>query len=187
MAGEAPRVDGLKLRPLTPADMETVRRWRNDHLEGLRTPYPLTREQQEQFYKDVICNRDSQHRYWAVEGDGLVGMVGLTYIQWENRLAEISLITDPYARKRGIGSDAVKLALEQAFGNMGLLTVYGECYECNPACGFWHRMTERYHGVTATLPRRKFWHGKLWDSLYFSIDADGFAGGVGSCTSESAS
>ena len=97
---------------------------------------------------------------------------GLTYIQWENRLAEISLIVDPDLVKQGIGSDAVEMLLDEAFNKMNLKTVFGECYKSNSAHEFWFRLTQKYEGYTTILPNRKYWNGEYSDSLFFSIDAE---------------
>ena len=105
-------------------------------------------------------------------GSVLVGMCGLVDIQWENSIAEISLIIDPKQQKRGMGYSAVELVLDEAFNRMGLKTVFGECYECNPAICFWKKITQKYNGYGTALLNRKLWNGKLYDSLYFSIDSD---------------
>ncbi|MDD5220903.1 MAG: GNAT family N-acetyltransferase, partial [Candidatus Bipolaricaulis sp.] len=56
----------MKLKELSLQDCEQARIWRNECLESLRTPFPLTKEMQEQFYKDVVCNRGSHARYWGI-------------------------------------------------------------------------------------------------------------------------
>ena len=167
------------LRPLTAEDAETVRQWRNADRSGLRTPFMLTREMQQAFHAS-LADRNAPHRYWAVSrfaepSNDLAAMAGLTYIQWENGLAEISLIVSPIEVGKGIGREAVRLALMEAFDRMRLLTVVGECYECNPAVGFWRKVVADYGGSLATLPRRKWWDGRLWDSLVFAIAQDGWA------------
>ena len=47
----------MTLEPLTLEDMETIRHWRHEIKETLRTPYVLTKEMQEDYYhiKDS-CN-----------------------------------------------------------------------------------------------------------------------------------
>lgn len=183
----------MRLDVLTMDQCERVRLWRNDCLETLRTPYPLTKEQQEEFYRTRVCNPDSSHRYYAVlakrselsdkpdfpDTKEFIGMAGLTYIQRENRIAEISLILDPVMRGKGLGEKAVDLLLEEAFDRLGLKTVFGECYLCNQnGYHFWVEIAKKYHtgGYVghpgAILPNRKFWAGKFWDSYYFSIDGD---------------
>jgi RimJ/RimL family protein N-acetyltransferase len=132
---------------------------------------------QAQFYDDVVCSRTSGHRFWAVRdaADEMVGMAGLTDVSPENGHAEISLVVDPDKHGQGIGGAAVELILTEAFRAMRLLTVYGEVYSHNPAVGFWFRQLERWPGTGHTqLPRRKFWNGRLHDSIYFWLTADGF-------------
>ncbi|MDQ7792875.1 MAG: GNAT family N-acetyltransferase [bacterium] len=162
--------DRISLTAMTLEYAETVRQWRNQDLRPYRTPYLLTREMQEHWYLNCVCRRQSDDRYWAVlDGDRFVGMVGLTRIEWENALAEIALIVDPDAARRGYGTEAVKAILAQAFDNLGLQTVYGECYECNPAIEFWRRVCQELGAYSTVLPARKRWGGRLWNSLYFSI------------------
>jgi len=107
---------------------------------------------------------------WAgVPEEMFIGMGGLTGIQWENRLAEISLIIDPALREKGYGEKSVDLLLDAAFNQMGLNCVYGECYSCNEARVFWGKIADKYNGNKMILRARKFWQGKFWDSLYFDI------------------
>lgn len=163
----------LRLDALTAYDCEQVLDWRHqaDTRPGLRTALLLTREMQQEFYEQVVCDRASPHRYWALRDEtDLVGMVGLTHIQWENGLAEISLLVDPGFQGKGVGREAVRLVLQEAFRQMRLKTVVGECYQLNDrAVEFWRKITEAHDGTWTTLPRRKWWDGRLWDSLYFSI------------------
>lgn len=206
----------MRLDVLTLEQCQLVREWRNQCLETLRTPYPLTKEQQEEFYKTRVCAREGPHRYWAIIGEvrepvdrtesrtvpvpnmvavtvmphpigdrtvSFVGMGGLTYIQWENRIAEISLILDPAQRGKGFGEQAVDLLLEQAFDRLGLKTVVGEVYGCNTeGIRFWAKMVDKYRPKDEpkwqTIPpfvrlhNRKFWKGQFWPGEYFEFDAD---------------
>lgn len=160
----------MGLKPPTRAEVEQVRLWRNANLSPWRTPYPLTEEMQGDFYEQVVCNRNSNHRYWSIySGDMFVGFGGMTNIQWENGLAEIALHINPNCRFMGYGREAFELVLDEAFGNMGLDTVYGECYDCNPAVEFWKKVTEEHGGYYTMIPRRKRWQGQLYDALHFSI------------------
>lgn len=152
---------------------ETVRRWRRDYRQCLRTPMLLTPEMQADFYDTEVCDRRSPHRYFALRESPtvFVGMGGITNIQWENGLGEISLFIDPRRLGQGYGEQAVALLLAEAFDRLRLLTVVGECYLSNDFAPFWVKVTERYGGTTTTLPRRKWWNGRLYDALYFSIPA----------------
>ena len=174
----------MKLSAPTLEQCQQVRLWRNDCLETLRTPYPLTEEMQADFFKNVINNRNSPHRYWSIiEGVGefadvehrLIGMGGLTGIQWENRIAEISLIINPALQNKGYGKLVVALLLDEGFNRMGLQTIFGECYgAAEGRFQFWETVVERYKGYATRLPNRQFWDGQFWDSMYFSIDTEEF-------------
>lgn len=208
----------MKLEPLTLDQCQKVRIWRNECLETLRTPYPLTESQQEAFYRDVVCDRNSPHRYFAIVREvskedyiksgrkdikwediidfAFIGMGGIANIDWINRIGEISLIIDPERRgkfrgegrgeDKGEGEKAADLLLDQAFNYLNLQTVYGECYWCNEAAkSFWRKISNKYFcretyniGDMVTncvnLPNRKFWKGRYYNSLYFSIDKDDF-------------
>lgn len=164
-----------RLDALTAPDCERARRWRNDDdvRLGLRTPYVLTEEQQADFYRDVVCDRNARHRYWAVrdDEDRMVAMAGLTDIAWENGHAEISLLVGPEHRGEGVGGASVALVLREAFERMRLLTVFGEVYAHNPATLFWAEMMDAYGGGGVTVPRRKWWGGKLHDAVVFWFTA----------------
>lgn len=128
-------------QPLTLAECQQVRIWRNDPavLPMLRTGYK-TEEEQEQFYRDVICNPKAPHWYYAIEADGqFIGMGGLTYVKRWKRCAEISLILGPDYRGNGYGREAVAALLEEA-ANRRLRWVEGECYADSPALGFWTKV-----------------------------------------------
>ena len=160
------------LQPLSLEDMEQIRIWRNQVPETLRTPFMLTREQQEQYYVDVICDRKSTTRYWGlwVEKESerygpretFIGYGGIENIEWENRIGEISVLIAPEYRGQGYGKEAVYRFLDQAFGYMGLMAVHGECYTCSPAIGFWEKLIDQWeHGFKTELPCRKYWESKL--------------------------
>lgn len=171
----------IRLDALTAEQCEQVRGWRNRDLGGLRTPFPLTREQQADFYTRVVCDRRATDRYWAVldAHDTFLGMGGLTGIDWGNVAAEISLLLDPEFRGQGYGAGAVGLLLAEAFGRTSLWTVWGECYESNPAIDFWRRTVALYRGTAVMVPRRKFWDGRLWDSYWFTFARETWAEGGG--------
>ena len=159
----------MKLRPPTRENLEKVRLWRNDLMESLRTPFMMTKEQQEDFY-DTISSGTSVHRYYELWDNGeFVGLGGITYIQWENRCGEISLILSPDSRGKGIGRNAVAELYRTAFNELNLNMVFGECYSCNRAMAFWINTTRQYNGNETVLWDRKYWNGKYYDSIYFSV------------------
>lgn len=171
----------MKLEALTRENCELVRQWRNQSPAGLRTAYLLTREMQDRFYETIVCNPNTPYRYWALVENGVfVGMGGLINIQWENRLAEISLLIDPARQGKGFGGQAVDLLLGQAFNYLNLQTVWGEVYKCNSdGVTFWAKIVDKYRALPTylLLKNRKYWDGQYWDSVYFSIDKSEWTSG----------
>ena len=144
---------------------------RNLNLESLRTPHLLTKEMQRDFYKEVICNRSVNSRFYDIRilGDESIGMGGFTPIQWENRCAEISLILFKHSVGKGDGEKAMLRLLDDGFDRLNLNMIYGECYACSKAIGFWRLMASKYHFYITELPYRKYFNGEYHSSLYFSI------------------
>ena len=148
--------------------------------ETLRTPYKLTLEMQLDWYEKEICNRDSRTRYFALKDkvtmadnitdNVIIGIGGIEHIEWENSRAEISLMIFEKYQRKGNGTEAVQLILDHAFNRLNLNTVWGECYLSSSAVKFWAGMIRKYDAYSITLPDRKFYDGRYWDSLYFSFE-----------------
>lgn len=154
---------------------EQVRQWRNQDISMFRTSFYLTKEMQIDFYNNVVCNRSSEHRYYAVmDKKDFVGMAGLTNISLENRNAEISIIINPQFRMLGIGFNTVMLLLEEGFKRINLDNIYGECYTCSPALKFWEKMIVRFNALKSIMPKRKFYNDQYWDSIYFNFSKKDF-------------
>ena len=164
----------IELQPLTLYDADVVRKWRNGCRETLRDPDMLTDLMQDDYYRNVVCNRDSKARLYAVKAreDELLGMVGLHNISLHNGNAEISLIISPEHRHKGYGRGAVSLILHEAFDVLRLHCVYGECYETG-ATGFWESLSPSF---ITYLPDRKFWKGEYHSSMYFSFARGAYDG-----------
>jgi len=162
----------MKLKALSINYLEQVRLWRNEQQLALRTPFLLTAEQQEGFYWDVICNRQANARYWGIHDDinNFIGMCGLEDIQWENRLAEISLLLDQLRTLNKYGADALSLLLEQGFMYLNLENITAEIYKCNPGFQFWMGQAAKHMAKLAILPNRKYYAGQYYDSLYITFN-----------------
>jgi len=153
---------------------ELAREWRNKCLETLRTPFILTKEMQEEYANKVLKNRHLNCRWWGFAENSdiyYVGLGGIENISWENRNGEISLIINPYFRRKGYGTKAVELILDQAFNYLNLENIYGEVYHINEnSFSFWMKIVQIYNGYATLLPYRKYWNGKYYDSHYFNIN-----------------
>ena len=175
--------NNIYLDVLSFENLETIRKWRNEVVKNgiFRTSYLLTYHMQKKFFDDVINNRNSNSRYWGIflktydNDDHLIhvfiGYTGLDKIEWENGLAEIGLMISHEYVGLGYGSKSLSLVLNEAFNNMRLQNIYGECYKCNPNIEFWEKMIEKYKAYSTILPSRKFFNGYFFDSMYFNFNS----------------
>lgn len=165
---------------LTEKEIQLVREWRNfaSRYGVYRTPFLLTEAMQLDFFNNTVNDRTSNSRYWGIhlrnnckEGEsGFIGIAGLNNIQWENGIAEIALTISIDAKGKGYGEESLNLIAYEAFCNLRLYTIYGECYLCNPNRGFWENMIEKYRGYRVILQDRKYYNGSYFDSIYFSFN-----------------
>lgn len=175
----------MKFDALSRVDMELIRQWRNEDISGARTPFLLTKEMQEDFYDKEICSRDSKHRYWAITGIGdvdnvhcaasdswprlLLGIAGLTNIEWVNARAEIALMirSDDKFRGQGFGREALRMLFDKAFDELRLNICYGVVNGCNPYYQWWLNRVEQYKMFSFEIPLYKWWDGRYYKGLYF--------------------
>jgi RimJ/RimL family protein N-acetyltransferase len=141
--------------------------WRKASPESCRTTHEISEQEQKEWFNRIP---NSSHKYWSIVVDReVVGMAGLTDINYVNMSAEFSLILDPLKRDQGHGRKAVDLLFNEAFNNLDLRVIYGEVYECSPAWGFWTKVMMSYPVKWVAIPDRKFWGGRYYPSHYFSV------------------
>lgn len=80
-------------------DKYDILKWRNEQIDILRQDHLLTKEQQENYFKntiDKLFEQDypTQYIFSFFENDNLIGYGGLVHIDWENKTAEISFLTE---------------------------------------------------------------------------------------------
>jgi RimJ/RimL family protein N-acetyltransferase len=185
----------MEFKELSLSDCEQVRQWRNQVPEMLRTSFLLTKEMQEKFYHEVVCDRNARSRFWGLINPNkepikesqnyiidkalydmhpyeLIGMAGLENIQHENQLAEISLILDP--ERTDFMDKALNFLLNKAFNELNLENVYTEVYSCNPHLDFWLNQHEKFNKDLPfiVLPSRKFYKGMYFNSFYINISRE---------------
>ena len=79
---------------------------------------PITRESAARWVQSLI---DHSHA-WVIETEGrIIGVVRLDRVDWQDRRASMAIgIYDPALLGKGLGSEAIRLALGFAFGEMDL-------------------------------------------------------------------
>lgn len=170
----------VELRPIQTGDLEHLYRWRNDLEIMLRTRQwaMLEWERHTSWFKSLDPNKDlmrainARSDYKGVEHlEKIVGVCGLTNIDWVNRSSEVSIyIGDGAFRRKGVAKEAIRQLKVIAFDQMGLHRLWAEVYSFNVAgqnlfikCGF------GYEGYL----RDTVWRGgEYYDSHFYNYLED---------------
>jgi len=127
----------IQLRALERSDLPTLVGWRNDP-EIYRWFFehePLSLARQETWFERLLQKQDEW--LWLAETPGerdVVGMIGLSRIDWRNRRAEMGrLIVSPRHRRHGYAREMSELALAYAFEHLNLHRVTLEVFADNAA------------------------------------------------------
>ena len=126
--------DRVRLGAIREDDIGTLTSWDNDQaflrLMMSGPAYPRPEGAQREWWQKRLKSTDEFHLGIRMKPDNhLIGTVSLTEIEWNHQCAWISIgIGDADARGRGYGGEAMRLALELAFNELGLhrlsLTVF---------------------------------------------------------------
>jgi carbamoyl-phosphate synthase large subunit len=162
--------------PVQDEHIEAIRRWRNDQIDVLRQPCPLSPADQAAYYERLIWPsmeeaRPAQILFMLTHAGRLVGYGGLVHLAWEHRRAELSFLLDT-----AIAGDLdqvelhfrahIALMLEVAFEDLGFHRVCTETYDIRPhiiaimeSAGFAREGRMRDHVVIAGRHRDSLVHG----------------------------
>lgn len=164
------------LEEIDPINIEQMRVWRND--VSLRRYFrewkDISKEKQEQWYKDRGNNTNQEHVYFQimsippynnVASRYLIGCCGLHYIDWRIRSAEFGIFLGK-DRGGGRGKEAMLLMFDFGFKEMNLHKIWCEVYDRNDAIGIYRHMGFKDEGV---LRDSYFHEGKYGNSYVMSI------------------
>jgi len=111
------------------------------------------------------------------EEETVVGVAGLTSIDWVNRRAEFSLYIAPEYQGNGYGEMGLKTLLAHGFRNLNLHSIWGETYEGNRALEMFYALGFQFEG---TRREHYFRNGRYIDAHLVSLLAREFEAKWGS-------
>lgn len=128
--------NGYSLVTIREEDIELIRQWRNAQIDILRQKTPLSSEQQQQYYNNVIFpsmqqDHPSQILFSFLQNGNCIGYGGLVHIDWDARRAEISFLLNPdYISKHAeLYTEYLAILIVIAFENLKFHRLYAETYE----------------------------------------------------------
>jgi len=132
--------DDLTLRAVEAEDLDLLKTWRNtpEIRAGVREFRLLSDEHQEQWFDSLHSDRYPSHLMFIIDANPLteqqksIGTVGLCYIDWKNKNAEISFyIGDKNYLMAGYCVRALRCLIEYGFDELGLRRIWAESFEGN--------------------------------------------------------
>lgn len=173
--------DDVTLRAIERYDLMYIREWRNEPYfrQFMREYRELTETHQENWYNRiveddrfkmfVITSKESIVQEDKIYQRRLVGVAGLTYIDWRNKHCDVHFciadkwawIDDVYAPK------AIKILLDYAFNTLNMNKVWAEVYEID------EKKLKFFKGlgfqVDASLREHYYYEGKYITSYILSL------------------
>ena len=130
-------IDAVAVRPIRWSDRESIREWRNQQIDVLRQQDPISTEQQDQYFSQILeplmgMTHPSQFLFGIELDAQLIGYGGLTNIDWEAQRAELSFLADTKILKtpayKEIMTIFIKIISELAKNRFGLNQIFTETY-----------------------------------------------------------
>jgi len=171
------RLDMLKgklisFRALEEKDLPKLRDWRNsDHVKRTTREYRLLNMFNQKSWFDSLhkSNPPCDIMFGVMnKKQVLIGVCGLTYINWKNRNSEISIYLDHKNWQRTKEArDVLKLLMTYAFEELGLHKIYAEIYNfVSDTVDLYKSLGFHKDGII----RDNVWrNGKWWDSYIYSM------------------
>src|SRR5690554_957396 len=134
------RAGDYSLVPIRRDDRFAIMKWRNEQIYHLRQPKPLTEEDQNLYFDEVVANLFTQDYpsdmlFSYLEGERCIGYGGLVHINWTDKNAEISFIMDTSLEQEYFQfhwSIYLSLIEEVAFNELRLHKIFTFAFDLRP-------------------------------------------------------
>ena len=132
--------EGYKIAPIRLKDRFKIMVWRNEQLYHLRQKQPLTVEDQDNYFYNVVskifdADQPNQILFSFLENEICVGYGGLVHINWKDENAEISFIMDTKLEKDSfeeIWLIYLNLIEQVAFNDLKFIKIYTYAFDLRP-------------------------------------------------------
>lgn len=132
--------ENFSLVPIRLEDRYDIMHWRNEQMYHLRQNSPLTKEEQDNYFENVIVDLFTQKQpdqilFSFLEAERCIGYGGLVHINWKDRNAEVSFIMDTRLEKDHFEKYwliYLSLIEKAAFFDLGLHKIYTYAFDLRP-------------------------------------------------------
>jgi len=161
----------INFRALEMEDLKQLRNWRNsDFVRRACREYRLLNMENQKNWFESLHKKTPENIMFGIENkeDKLIGVCGLTWIDWKNRNAEVSIyIGAKEWQGKGAATDSLKTLIKYGFETLNLHRIYAIIFGFNKPsvklfekCGFKFESKRR---------EAHYIEGKYQDELVYSI------------------
>ena len=169
------KLNDYSIVPLRYEDRFNIMKWRNEQIYHLRQSQPLTADDQQRYFDNVVSrlydnSKPDQILFSYLEKGVCIGYGGLVHINWIDRNAEISFIMDTQLEAEHFAehwSNWLTMLREVAFDDLELHKIYTYAFDLRP-----HLYTVlESNGFTreATLKEHCLFNGEYKDVVLHSL------------------
>lgn len=163
-----------KIVPIRYEDRFDIMKWRNEQMYHLRQSKPLTEEDQERYFTNVVAQlfdkeQPDQILFSYLENDVCIGYGGLVHINWIDQNAELSFIMDTKLEEKHFAfhwHKYLQLIEKIAFNSLALHKINTYAFDIRPHL---YDILEAFNfKIEARLKEHCFYKGKYIDVLIHS-------------------
>ena len=161
--------NNFKIVPLRHQDRFDILKWRNEQIFHLRQNKPLTVDDQDNYFSNVVSklfkvNQPNQILFSCLENDICIGYGGLVHINWIDKNAEISFIMDTALEQDYFISNwntFLSLIEKVAFQNLKFHKIFTYSFDLRP--NLYIALKDVNFIEEARLKEHCFFGGKFFD------------------------
>lgn len=161
--------------PLRYEDRFSIMKWRNEQIYHLRQARPLTEDDQQRYFDNVVSKlydnpKPDQILFSYLEKGVCIGYGGLVHINWIDRNGEISFIMDTQLEKEHFAehwSNYLTMLKAVAFDDLGLHKIYTYAFDLRPH--LYTMLEANGYKREATLKEHCLFNGEYKDVVLHSL------------------
>lgn len=162
----------VRLRALEESDLKKLKDWRNNRKvrSTVREFRLLNMISQKMWFESMTNENPPKSIMFGImdNKNKLIGVCGLTYLDWKNKHAELScyLVLKNWQKTKQ-AKNAIELMIQYGFHELNLHRIWAEVF----AIAVENKtMLEKLNFVQEGVLREKLWRdGKWWDSFIYSM------------------
>ena len=160
--------------PIRSNDKIKIMNWRNDQIYHLRQKNPLTLNDQNKYFKEIISKlfeteQPNQILFTFLKNNEFIGYGGLVHINWEEKKAEISFLLNTTSNEKLFESSWIsflKLIEKVAFQELLFNRIYAYVFDVRK--NLYPILAKCNYILESRIKNDYSYNGKCFDSLIYS-------------------